>query len=81
MPTFLRQFTRNPDGPASKNWQKVEAASHQAAVFTGFDPKRSGPGIIHCLVAEDRATNKHKNGMPFCVHRFEVQVGEAVTTN
>ena len=72
---YLRQIHKNPMSELTGKWAKVKAASHKEAVLKGLRPARLGTGTYYFWIAQDIPENKHENGRPYCVHRFQVEIG------
>ena len=73
---YLRQYAIDGDKDLSRAWGHVKAKTPTDAAVVGMDPALLGIGTVYAYVAENRPTNKHKTGMPICVHRFELKIGE-----
>ena len=72
---YLRQYAIDPEKPLNKAWAHIKAKKPTDAAITGMDVSLLGIGTVYAYIAENKPNNRHSNGIPICVHRFELKIG------
>ena len=53
----------------------LKADTPQDAAMAGFTIDKIGNSdMVYAYIAEDIPSNRHKNGMPLVVHRFDLKI-------
>jgi len=74
---YLRQYHGQPDNGMASEWAHIKADTPQDASVKGLTIKKIGAAkIIYAYVAVDTPGNKHENGMPIALHRFDLRIGK-----
>jgi len=72
---YLRQYHGQPDNGLSSEWAHIKADNPRDASVKGLSIKKIGKAkMIYAYVAIDTQENKHDNGMPIAVHRFDLMI-------
>ena len=72
---YLRQYAEKPDAPLAPDWVFIVAPTPQTAALSGVTFKMiRGVDMVYAYIAPDTPDNRHKNGMPIFVHRFDLQI-------